>query len=87
MRGPNFTRLVAAKMAADAIPKGGGFKDGLDFLLDSSRVLRAAQRATRWATAAVSRIRAAPDNSFDGEEAICAEILLRLEAQRTFSRN
>lgn len=36
--GPNVKRLIIRKMAADAIPSGGGLAAGLHFLRSAERI-------------------------------------------------
>ena len=80
--GPNVRKLIAHKIARYAIPDKGGFSDGLKFLAQPDRVLAAAKAATAWVFAAIDAVKAAPDNPFNSDEAIAAEILRRLESRK-----
>ena len=78
-------RLVAARMARDAIPPGGGFAAGVAFLLDPDRIGRVAREATAWAEQAVKLVRDAPGanpwRSAD-DEAIAGEVMRQLDARK-----
>jgi hypothetical protein len=70
--GPNVKRLIAHKMGVDAIPKGGGFEDGLKFLSSREAVISGAQQASNWVIAAIRVLRQAAEpnpwkNSSDEE--------------------
>lgn len=81
--GPNAKRLMSYYMAKEAIPKGGGFADGIAFLTNPERVRDVARDALKFVDAAVFLMRSAPDNPYgDDEEAICAAYLAELEKKR-----
>jgi hypothetical protein len=82
MQGPNVKKLIARKMSRDAIPDGGGFADGVKFLMDPQRVGKVAREATEWVTMAIQAVRkAAEPNPWKGadDETIAGEILQRIE--------
>lgn len=79
--GPNVKRLIIRKMSVDAIPKGGGFGDGIDFLM-SGKIGESAKAATAWVKEALRVFKTAPDNPFgDDDEAIAGHILAGIEAR------
>jgi hypothetical protein len=79
--GPNVRRLIAIKMAQDAIPSGGGFADGLKYLT-SPGLGQKAQAAAEWAEDAIRTVKSAPDNPWgDDDEAIARELVNRVEAK------
>lgn len=80
--GPNVKRLIIHKMAMDAIPDGGGFADGIDFLL-SGKLGESAKSATAWVKEALRVFKTAPDNPFgDDDEAIAGAILQKIEERQ-----
>lgn len=81
--GPMFKQVVAAKMARDAVPPGGGVLDGVNFLLNGPRVRRAAREAAEWVRQAIRIVKSANDNPYgDDDEAICRAILDELKKQQ-----
>ena len=83
--GPNVKKLIAAKMAADAIPKGGNFQSGVEYLMSPDLATKA-QAAAEWVRDAIQAVKSAPDNPFgDDDEAIAGE-MLRLAEQRMEGR-
>jgi hypothetical protein len=48
-------------MSLDAIPKGGGFADGLAFLSNKQNVIDSAARARAWVKVALRAVREARD--------------------------
>lgn len=80
--GPNVKKLIAHKMAMDAIPPGGGFADGANFLL-SGNLGESGRNAAEWVKQAIHAVKAAPDNPYgDDEEVIAAEILRRIKERQ-----
>lgn len=79
IQGPNVKKLIAHKMAIDAIPAGGGFAAGLHFLSDKQRIIDGAKAATAWVEQAIATVKSAPDNPYGDDEAIAGEILRQLE--------
>jgi hypothetical protein len=85
--GPNVKKLIAHKMALDAIPPGGGVADGASFLL-SGKLGESAKAAAEWVKQAIAVIKAAPDNPYgDDDEAIAAEILRRVGGKQNANRS
>ncbi len=81
--GPNVKRLIAAKMARDAIPPGGCLTDALRFIIDKDRLVTGARAATEFVEEAIKAVRmAAEPNQWKNadDEAIAGEILRRMEA-------
>ena len=80
--GPNVKKLIAHKMALDAIPPGGGFASGIDFIL-SGRLAQSWKDAANWVRAAIEVVRISPDNPFgDNDEAIAEELLKRIKERQ-----
>jgi hypothetical protein len=83
--GPNVKQLIARKMSMDAIPKGGGFADGLRFLSSPEKIAAAARSAETWVLEAIRLVRSAADpnpwKSAD-DEAIAGELLKRVAEKR-----
>jgi len=78
--GKNLKRLLAYKVSRDAIPNGGGFVAGLEFLMDKERMIQVSRDALAWIELAIVTIKIAPDNPYgDDDEAICAAILEKIE--------
>lgn len=78
--GPNMKRLLAMRVAREAIPAGGGIADGMNFLLDRQRMIETSRKALEWCDLAVTAIRSAPDNPYgNDEEAIAGAILANAE--------
>lgn len=80
--GPNVRRLIAIKMAKDAITSGGGFADGMKYLTSPGLGQRA-QEAAKWVEEAIRTVKSAPDNPWgDDDEAIAGELVKRIEAKQ-----
>ncbi len=80
--GQNIRRLIAYKMAVDAIPQGGGFEDGLKFLSSREAVITGAQQASIWVRAAINvlRLAAEPNPWKDADdETIAGEVLRQVD--------
>jgi len=79
-QGQYVKKLIVRFMSVDAVPSGGGFSDGMRFLLDPERIMRSARESTAKAFAAIDAVKAAPDNPYgDDDEAIARAIIERLE--------
>lgn len=77
--GPNVKKLIIRKMSLDAIPPGGGFQDGIEFLA-SNRLAESGRNAAEWVQQALAVFKTAPDNPYgDDDEAIAGELLRRIE--------
>ena len=74
--GPNVKKLVAHKVALDAIPSGGGLQAGIAFLMDKYRIIETTRKAQEWVAQAIALVKTAPDNQYgDDDEAIAGAIL------------
>lgn len=78
--GPLFRRLVATRMALDAVPAGGGLATALAWFATPGRITESARTATAWARDTIAAIRAAGEpnpwtNASD--EAIAGELLAK----------
>ena len=56
---PNVKKLIIRKVSMDAIPKGGGLQDGIKFLLDKERMVKAFREAEAWFEEEVGMLREA----------------------------
>ena len=80
--GPNMKKLIAHKMSRDAIPDGGGFTEGLRFLMTPGAMSRGWKEAVEWCDAAIVAVRqAAEPNPWKNasEEDIAAELVRRID--------
>lgn len=78
--GPNMRALLARVVARQAIPQGGGFIDGINFIKDQPRFKRVHRESLAWIDEAIKAIRVAPDNIYgDDEETIAGSILEQLK--------
>ena len=78
--GQNVKRLISMLMAKEAIPDGGGFKDGIDFLLNPERVKASVIKAQQDAMQFIELIKSAKDNPYgDDDEQIAAAIIAEVE--------
>lgn len=83
IQGPNVKKLIAHKISLDAIPAGGGFGDGLQFLLDKERLIATAKAATAWVSDAIALVKTTPNNPWgDDDEAIAGEILRQIDERK-----
>jgi hypothetical protein len=78
--GPNIKRLMAFKVARDAIPNGGGFAAGMTLFTEPGRLAELSRAALEWVDQAIAAMRSAPDNPYgDDEETIAGVILAELD--------
>ncbi len=85
IQGPNVKKLIIAKMSRDAIPDGGGFGDGIAFLLSGpERLMAAAKASTDWVERAIQAVRMAtgPNPWKDADDETIAAEILRSIAER-----
>lgn len=83
--GPNVRRLIIEKASIDAIPPGGGFKDGVAFLSDPQKMIAVMKSASTWVIEAIRLVREAtgPNQwSKSSDEEIAGEILNRLRSKK-----
>jgi hypothetical protein len=83
--GPNVKRLIAAKTSKEAIPDGGGFAYGIEFLKDKERFLKTVKESHDWVFLAIAAVRqAAEPNPWRNadDEAIAGEILRGIDERR-----
>ena len=82
--GPNAKQLLAHFIALEAVPRGGGLADGLNFLANPDHMRQDMERAMSNLEAALAAVKSAPDNPYgDDDEAIAAAILERVEKKGT----
>jgi hypothetical protein len=82
--GPNVKRLITRKMSLDAIPRGGGFVDGLAFLSRKENITEGAKNASLWVKAAIRIVRQAaePNPWKDADDEAIASYLLEQITER-----
>ena len=80
--GPNVKILVAMKIAQDAVPACGGFKDDEEFFFNREMVIESARKAQKWVDEAIQLVLECPDNKFgNSKEAVAGEVLRQLREQ------
>ncbi len=82
---PNIKKLIIYKMSLDAIPKGGGVKDGFMFLSSKELIAKSAKESSEWVKTAISVVRQAQEpNPFKNadDETIAGEILRKIEERK-----
>ena len=85
--GKNVKRLISMLMAKEAIPDGGGFKDGIDFLLNPERVKASVIKAQQDAMQFIELIKSAKDNPYgDDDEQIAAAIIAEVKKKSNVVR-
>ena len=76
--GPNVQRLIARKMALDAVPRGGSMDDALNFLSSKDNITQGAKTAAAWVRTACEVVRRAgePNPWKESSDEEIAEYLL-----------
>lgn len=78
--GPNMARLWIRFISRQAIPKGGGFANGMEFLGDPDLRHSIIEKAEASMKAAILLIKSAPNNPWgDDDEAIAGALLKEIE--------
>lgn len=54
-------KIIAIKLSSIAVPKGGGFADGMNFLNDKDKFIDGVIEAKNWFKNSVAEIRSAPE--------------------------
>ena len=86
--GKNVKRLISMLMAKEAIPDGGGFKDGVDFLLSPERVKASFIKAQQDAMQFIELIKSAKDNPYgDDDEQIAAAIIAEVKKKSNLTKS
>ena len=78
---PNIKKLIIQKVSLDAVPPGGGFASGVEFLLDKDRIVKSFKAAESWVQEAIATTRTAQEpNPFkeSSDEEIAEEIMRRV---------
>jgi len=75
--GPNVKRLIAMKIAREAIPPGGGFSSGLEFLLDKERVKKTFEESKLWVKEKINEIKSSPNNPYGNDDESIAEAIIK----------
>jgi hypothetical protein len=86
---PNVRKLIFHKMSLDAIPKGGGFADGIKFLSDREGMAKSLRAADDWVKAAILAVRNAgePNPWRDKtDEDIAGELMRKIEERKIEQR-
>lgn len=89
IQGPNVKRLISQKMAADAVPAGGGLASAIKFLSSKESIVAGARAATKWVEEAIQIVRlAAEPNPWKtaNDEEIAAELLRGIAARKRGAR-
>ena len=84
-QGANVKRLIAQKMATDAVPKDGGLANALAFLSNPQVIVEGARKATEFVMLAIQAVReAAEPNPWKtaDDEAIAGEILRQIAERK-----
>ena len=82
---PNVKKLIIHKVSMEALPKGGGVADGIKFLSDKDRIIKAMRSAHDWVKQVIKAVRKAGEpNPFKNatDEDIAGEILKKIEENR-----
>ena len=84
MIGPNVKKLMARKVAKEAIPSGGNFVDGVTFLMDKERVVRTMKESLLWVLEAIQTVRNAcePNPYKDADHETIADVILKQIEER-----
>lgn len=84
MIGPNVKKLMAIKVAKEAIPSGGNFVDGVNFLVDKERVIRTMRDSYTWVLEAIQLVRNAcePNPYKDADDETIANVILKQIEER-----
>jgi len=83
--GPAVKKLIANKMAMDAIPKGGSVVDGIEFLKDRDRIVKGFRDANDFIQKMIVLVRSAKNpNPFKDadDETIAGELLRRINEKK-----
>lgn len=81
--GPNLKKLMAHKMAIDAVPPGGDFLDAIRVLSSPELLREQANQALEFALAAIDAVRQSPDNPYgQDEETIAGEVVRQIEERK-----
>ena len=75
-------KLTLEFLVLEAIPKGGGIDDGLEFFLNPEKRAKNFSAAKEKANAAIQAVKNSLDNPYRDDEAIAQAILLKLEKKR-----
>lgn len=78
--GPNMKRLMAYRVAREAIPPGGGMASAIQSIVTPGRLSELSRNALAWCDEAINAMRSAPDNPYgDDEETIAGAIVAELD--------
>lgn len=85
--GENVTKLITRFIAINAIPRGGGLSDGIEFILNPDKRKQVLEKAEKEALAAIHLVKTAPDNPYgNDDEKIAQAILLKIEETKANKR-
>jgi hypothetical protein len=74
--GPNVTKLILRFSAREAVPKGGGMANVLEFFTNQSLRKEIMDKAEVKAMEVIRAVKAAPDNPYGIDDEIIAGVLL-----------
>lgn len=74
--GPNARKLLAHFIALEAVPRGGGLADGLNFLIDPDRRRQGLEKAMSNTQVAIDLVKSAPDNPYGDDDDVIAGVIL-----------
>lgn len=83
--GPNVKQLIIMRMSNEAVPRGGGLNDALNFLSSRESIMRGMREATDWVQEAIELVRNAADPNplkNASNETIAGELLRRIEEKK-----
>lgn len=80
--GLNMRKLLAAFIALESVPPGGGLAAGLRFVQDSEYRKQVLARVDARLRAAIEVVKTAPDNPYKNDEEIAAAILAEIERNK-----
>lgn len=81
-QGPNVKKLIVRFMSVEAVPKNGGFADGIKYLTDPKGLTESARRCTEKTFAAIDAVKAARDNPYGTDDEVIAGVILDQIEQR-----
>jgi len=82
---PNVKKLTILRMSNEAIPDGGGFEDGLEFLMDAKKISAGFKSAHEFIIKAIDILRnATGDHPYKNmsDEAIAGVLLSEIERKK-----
>jgi hypothetical protein len=75
--GPNVTKLITKFIAREAIPRGGGIADGLEFFRNPDHRKQVLEKAEADTLAAIKTIKTTPGHLYGIDDEVIAGILIQ----------